>query len=33
MNGGNDKGYFIEKNFNIDIMEIYAVDIKSFSEY
>ena len=33
LKGGNDKGYFIEKNINIDIMEIYAVDIKSFSEY
>ena len=31
--GEDDKGDFIEKNFNIDIMDIYVVDIKSFSEY
>ena len=33
MGGEDDKGDFIEKKFYIDIMEIYAVDIKSFSEY
>ena len=33
MNGQSDKGDFIEEVFNIDIMEIYAIDIKSFSEY
>lgn len=33
MNGRSDKEDFIEEIFNIDIMEIYAVDIKCFSQY